>query len=540
MEWPNHYACEKLLVLLTHYDMIERKLGRRNSNQLQPIRIVKTRIRNGVHCFEIEWEKPEHYATEDKHGELSLQTMEEESLFEAAYPEIVAIYKKEKLENKGKKQKSKKINPKENDMPESDDIMSFQSHMTLKPACEIFSKENSKLNVEIPDPRLPQKDNSESMKSLLLPIDDSCLDTQEVLLSSPSPLVVHQIKTVSKSLISESSHPNILSHNRSEIADLHLSTIDWEGTSFSNSPAILGNTVSHQAKSEPETTIANSFENIPGQLPRDSEWCTTGINKALDFDGNFQKASFEEHLLSGITDLHLQDLPLMERIRIKSSRTLDSVQPDVDLKTLSLCEIKEHCTANSSSACPAHFSKDLPGIHLQNESRNSKVLKGDQLFKKNYTMTTSAHQSVSNPVVKTSNVRLGPPKAALNHGRKVDVQTAQRTATKKTVCLDRHSSDEESAPVFEKVKYATQKAKQCSQKSNPFQFKRSDPQTHVKKKEQCAQASKVGGNEENCFPDPAQRSLNFLQRNKEKDDSGSCLDSPLPLCQRLKLRFQST
>lgn len=38
MEWPNHYACEKLLVLLTHYDMIERKLGRRHSSQLQPIR----------------------------------------------------------------------------------------------------------------------------------------------------------------------------------------------------------------------------------------------------------------------------------------------------------------------------------------------------------------------------------------------------------------------------------------------------------------------------------------------------------------------
>lgn len=48
-----------------------------------------------------------HYATEDKHGELALQTIEEESLFEAAYPEIVAIYQKQKSENKGKKQKSK-------------------------------------------------------------------------------------------------------------------------------------------------------------------------------------------------------------------------------------------------------------------------------------------------------------------------------------------------------------------------------------------------------------------------------------------------
>ena len=49
----------------------------------------------------------EHYAIEDKHGELVVQTIEEESLFEAAYPEIVAIYQKQKSENKGKKQKSK-------------------------------------------------------------------------------------------------------------------------------------------------------------------------------------------------------------------------------------------------------------------------------------------------------------------------------------------------------------------------------------------------------------------------------------------------
>ena len=43
---------------------------------------------------------------EDKHGELVLKTIEELSLFEAAYPEIVAVYQKQNLEMKGKKQKS--------------------------------------------------------------------------------------------------------------------------------------------------------------------------------------------------------------------------------------------------------------------------------------------------------------------------------------------------------------------------------------------------------------------------------------------------
>lgn len=50
----------------------------------------------------------EHYAMEDTEaGELDLLTVEEASLFEAAYPEVVAIYQKQQSETQGKKQKSK-------------------------------------------------------------------------------------------------------------------------------------------------------------------------------------------------------------------------------------------------------------------------------------------------------------------------------------------------------------------------------------------------------------------------------------------------
>ncbi|XP_004387630.1 flap endonuclease GEN homolog 1 [Trichechus manatus latirostris] len=523
MEWPNHYACEKLLVLLTHYDMMERKLGRRNCNQLQPIRIVKSRIRNGVHCFEIEWEKPDHYATEDEqHGELMLQTIEEESLFEAAYPEIVAIYQKQKLEIKGKKQKSMKIKPKENDLPESDDVINFQSYINLKPTGETFPKQDSKLCLDIsPDSKVLQESIAQSLNSLFLPEDASCLDLQDEFMSSPRPLAVHQIKTVNKFLISESSQPNASSHNTPVIADLHLSTIDWESTSFSNSPAIPKNIVSHSLKSEFETAIPDSFENISERSSCESKGWTTNINKISD--GDLQKSSPEEHLLSGITDLQLQDLPLKERIRIKSSYPQDKVQPDIDQKILSLFRVKEPRIANSSSASPSHLSKNLPTIHLQNESRNSEVLKGDHVLRENYKINTT-----------------------LNHGRKIDVQTTQKIVMKKSVCLDRHSSDEESTPVFGKAKYATQKMKQYSKKHNPAQFKRSDSnkvsshKIHIKETEQCVQAYKIAGNEENYSLDPAQRSLSSLQCHKEKEDPDICSDSPLPLCQRLKLRFQST
>lgn len=543
MEWPNHYACEKLLTLLTHYDMTERKLGRRNSNQLQPIRIVKNRIRNGVHCFEIEWEKPEHYTIEDKHGELAVQTIEEESLFEAAYPEIVAIYQKQKSENKGTKQKSMKIKSKGNSLLESDEMMKVQSHMTLKPTWEIFPDQNSKLSLEIsPCSASPKESISTSLNVLLLAEDAACLTAQEQLISSPRSLAMQQIKDISKSLIAESSQPSTSSHNISAVADLHLSTIDWEGTSFSKSPAISRNTFTHGLKSELETAIPDSFKNNPEQLCCEAERHTTSVNKLSCWD--LQKTNPEEHLLSGISDLHLQDLPLKERILIKSYPQ-NTVEPDVGLKTLSLLTVKEQCVANSTSHCPPHLSKDL-GIHFQNEPRSCKVLKGDQLFQENDKSNTSVPLSVNDPGTKTSNVRTGPPNATLDRSRKAGIQIARKTVMKKSVCLDRLSSDEESVPKFGKAKSTTQKMKQSSQKHSPTQFKKNDPnklsnpKAYIKEIEQCVQVYKTARNEEACLPDAAKEPPSFLRNHKDKDDSGTCLDSPLPLSQRLKLRFQNT
>lgn len=431
-----------------------------------------------------------------------------------------------------------KTKPKENNLPETDG-RSFQPHMTLKPTCEI----SSKLNLEIfPDSTLPQKSISASLNSLLLSEDAPCLNTQEQLMSSLRPLAMQQITAVSKSLISESHHSNTLSHKVSAVADLHLSAIDWEGTSFSNSPAISTNAFSHGLKSELETPIPDSFKNTPGQLSCESQWCTTNIKEVFSWD--LGKTNSEDHLLSGITDLHLQDLPLKERILRSSSHPQDHVQPDVDLKTISLLTVNESCIANSTSDCLSRISKDRLGISLQNESRNSKVLKEDQLFQEDYKVNTSVPYSVSNMMVKTS-VRVRPPNVSLAHSRKVDVKTTQNIVMKKSVCLDRHSSDEESVPVFGKAKNATQQMKQSSQKHKPAQLKKNDtsklsnPKIHMKETEQYVQAYKTARNEEN-YSDTAKSSLSFLQCHKENDKSGACLDSPLPLRQRLKLRLQNT
>lgn len=38
MEWPKHYTSEKLLVLMTYTELMNRKYGREMSSQIKPLR----------------------------------------------------------------------------------------------------------------------------------------------------------------------------------------------------------------------------------------------------------------------------------------------------------------------------------------------------------------------------------------------------------------------------------------------------------------------------------------------------------------------
>ncbi|CAH6786838.1 flap endonuclease GEN homolog 1 isoform X2 [Phodopus roborovskii] len=531
MEWPSHYACEKLLVLLTRYDMTERKLGRKNSGQLQPIRIVKPRIRNGVRCLEIEWEKPEYYAMEDTEaGELDLLTVEEASLFEAAYPEVVAVYQKQQSETQGKKQKSMKVKPKGNSLSEMDNVVSSQSLMTLKPKCEVLPKHTRKTNLEIsPDPILPQESTSPSLSNLVFPESAPCLNLQEHFMPPPRPVAGKQTKDVSNFLVSECSEPSSSSHNISVIANLHLSTIDWEGTSFSNSPAVQRNSLSQDLQSELESSsILPGFENTPEQ-------CTAN-NEVLGRD--LQKIAPEEHLLSDITGLYLHDLPLKERIHLKSSCPLYNVQADANLESLPL-KVKSSCIIDSNSGCLSDFSKEFPGIYLHKESKNLKVL-NNQLLQENSSVDTSIPYSFDDKAVKTS-LKVEPPNTVLPHNPKVDEKTT-KNLVKKSVCLKRDSSDEENDLVSWETKNTASKMKHGSQKHSLAQGrdKLRNPKVDAKETRLCTKSYTTAEGEENSFSDPGERTQSFLPSHKKDEDSAAYLDSPLPLCQRLKLRFQNT
>lgn len=104
LEWPEDYTFSKVLPLVTLFDMdalIRSGVTARDS--LHPLRIVKTRTRNGISCFEIEW----HKLSGDELTKASYyMTIEEQKIFETAFPDVVTEFeKKSKVKPAVKKQK---------------------------------------------------------------------------------------------------------------------------------------------------------------------------------------------------------------------------------------------------------------------------------------------------------------------------------------------------------------------------------------------------------------------------------------------------
>ncbi|CAJ0940251.1 unnamed protein product [Ranitomeya imitator] len=241
MEWPKHYSCEKVLILLTFYDMHERKAGRRHDAQLQAVRIVKTRVRNGIPCLEIDRLR---FPPDDHPPDGPLVTIEEESLFSEAYPQIVDIFQKEKLEAEMLKQKCKRNKPKPKVPQNVEDVALLLSEMSLTPTVETnvsppileeredrkttFCLSRSNWSNELPDTLCPTPpmvnliSNDLEVSTTPIHVEDD-LDKLDGQYSSPAP------NNRPKSSVTS---PNV----SSMVADLHLSSIDWEASSFSLSP----------------------------------------------------------------------------------------------------------------------------------------------------------------------------------------------------------------------------------------------------------------------------------------------------------------
>ncbi|ETE63050.1 Flap endonuclease GEN-like 1, partial [Ophiophagus hannah] len=237
MNWTEQYACEKLCSLLTYYDMNRKKSGHTDRKQLQALRVIKTRIRNGIPCFEIAWQKPDHYCatTEDQPAHPFLITIEESTLFEAAYPEVVALYQMERLKIGQDKKKNKKKSKAKEGLAGNSEVEDTFSDLNLQPVRENIISQVSKSDLRpvFDLQEFPKKSCESLCFSDSADFSTALGKPSNFLLASQNP--ENEYKP-SNSLISQTNlfakEPVASSAN----TDLQLSGIDWEGTSFSISP----------------------------------------------------------------------------------------------------------------------------------------------------------------------------------------------------------------------------------------------------------------------------------------------------------------
>ncbi|KAK7150135.1 hypothetical protein R3I94_009443 [Phoxinus phoxinus] len=186
MDWPRHYSSEKLLLLVTYTELINRTSGRDSHTQIEPKRIYKPRVKNGVSCFEVVWKKPDDYVfAEDCEDQTEVRTVEEESLFSLAFPEIVQNFHREKAEAQENKIKKKKPKEKQEKPADSHDAV---SDLFAQMCLQTDTDPHAGFTQKPPQPEIPVPRSQ----------------------SSPSESAL--------------------------IGQLHLSTIDWDSSSFTASP----------------------------------------------------------------------------------------------------------------------------------------------------------------------------------------------------------------------------------------------------------------------------------------------------------------
>ncbi|XP_041832556.1 flap endonuclease GEN homolog 1 [Melanotaenia boesemani] len=258
-EWPKHYTSEKVLVLMTYTELMNRKHGRDIPSQIKPIRILKPRVRNAAACFEVIWSTPEHYVfPEDRVAEdqREVRTVEEESLFRVAFPEIVENYMKSKAlaeENKTKKKKPRSKKEKPSDV--SDSVSDLLAQMTLQSSSSV----NATLQ---PQTLLPTTLNTHKTEVLIsdTPVRHKQLRREKEGCSSPSnPLSCAESEAASSPSVS------------AVIDALHLSDIDWEALSFTSSPASQANHITEPGQKKTPVTNETQGENTEQESSNEVE-----------------------------------------------------------------------------------------------------------------------------------------------------------------------------------------------------------------------------------------------------------------------------
>ncbi|KAM4771210.1 flap endonuclease GEN homolog 1 [Rhinophrynus dorsalis] len=581
MEWPKHYACEKLLALLTYYDMNERKAGREHSTQLQALRIVKTRIKNGIPCFEIEWMKPDGFVFPSDHPPESLPvTIEEELLFQDAYPQIVALFHKEKQEAEENKLKIKKNKPKFKAQDDADDVASLLSELSLKPVSEKLLSLDLVVDTEISASRQDNCPHSGDFADDSLPAVRTLLDTEPEVFSAPSYSADMEtpLRVCSSLAQTNTQQPDAASPNVSAlVSELQLSSIDWDATSFTESP--LAKCCSSALRSSEAGENEENFRDRP----------TTGNPEIIS--GNLSDVN-KERVLSNISnvekntesnDLHverLQKLPLKDRILIKNALHSGAPHPQnvhdkpLHLKPVPLNLHKREATKciSQNTAIPLISSisskekvQQNPHPNILRESRQEEnikpsipAIKPAGFSVKPSTVeghTTKSYKFVNN----LKKISLKPVRNISSSGtnNSVEIKAAPRVMVKKSVChKEASSSDDSDIDETSDSRYLHEKPKKSYSTLNHFDSRvkatlsvapcvntRYVPaHNHVEVSPPHTNTVHSSGIVNTVCLSPEHKSnstpcTDSAGQESDGDDSIVSVDSPLPLSERLKLRL---
>ncbi|XP_073424374.1 flap endonuclease GEN homolog 1 isoform X2 [Dendrobates tinctorius] len=537
MEWPKHYSCEKVLILLTFYDMHERKAGRRHDAQLQAVRIVKTRVRNGIPCLEIEWVKPVSYVFPDDHPpDGPLVTIEEESLFSEAYPQIADLFQKEKLEAEMLKQKYKRSKPKPKVSQNVDDVALLLSEISLTPTVETnvpppileesedpkttISLSRSNWSNDLPDTLFPtppmvnliSSDLEVSTRPVYAEDDLERLDSQ---CSSPAP---------NSRLKSSVASPNV----SCMVADLHLSSIDWEATSFSMSP-----------QAEPHTSSGHKCGFHSGPNTEQQVKITNNSAQQMLGPGKDNLEAKSKPPILALSDspciTHLQKLPLRERILLKNA---SSKQPSVLKKRLPLKPISLSLNLRDVKSSSHH------NLNFKETLQHSKSTEG-QSCQKSEKQIHSTRKPDPNccPTTKSftfKKIAVAPVRSASDGSipSKTAYDVSAKVLQKKSVCLKMASSseDEDEQGTVGRPTYVFKKGRTKSEmpltKSAPVK-----PASSIEPDTFSTGTSSIP-DIDNVLSSPETKVLDGKSPDELSDDDDSiiCMDSPLPLSERLRLR----
>ncbi|KAK0677391.1 GEN endonuclease, partial [Pygoscelis papua] len=591
MEWTKHYACKKLLVLLTRYDMIQRKSGYIDSKQLQAIRIVKTRVKNGIPCFEIEWQKPEHYVdAEDEPVELFVVTVEEESLFQAAYPDVVALYQVEKSEVLNKKQKNRKDRPKEKELSNVYyEVSDLLSQMNLKSRCGIIPVQDSMSDTKIPPEDEVHQRSTES-KDLVLAAA-SCITTVQMPASAAAlPLTASPYSLLQSTLADSSVLPaqftkNLgVSSSSSVTASLQLSSIDWEGTFFGTSPAHGGDSCDPAADL---TICIKHLHPLGHETARNSsEYSDAMQSDQLHSDsaddlvsgdamGQLQKWSLSERILktTSIPSKPLLSEDVMQLESLKCfKQTKETLNPDKD-DVSSVCQLNK-LVQESKNVLSENYARESSIHTYQDQYKKADSLAEMMQKDRNISSSTSLALRGQTPETLHPGCEMLPvsqkPADVVTgcHIKKACIQTTRKTSFKKSVCQNRCSSSEDSddGNMNKSLIYEQQKRqlnpgqfKKCFTKktSNVITSKRtnSDSALIIKGKKKMTNLREAGNSfslqvspkppsvgEVNCSQSPEQpferSGSGPTQQAKSAGLTYAWADSPLPLSERLKGRIK--